>query len=258
MLVQIGSEEWGKNMRLKVLGSGSSGNSYALIADNGEILAIEAGCKFMDFKKMIDWKSSDVVGCIVSHEHGDHARYIKDFMQSGIPVYTAFETQTALEVITGERTTAISPNKSYQISSFTVVPFNVPHDTEIECYGYLIKHDEMGKLLFLTDLEYCRYDFSGIKVEHIMVEANYSMDLVDRNEPNYEHRLRGHMSLDTALKFISTNDNPALRNVVLIHLSDKSGGPALFKQKTEETVKYGVNVYIAEKGLEVDMNLCPF
>ena len=245
-------------MKLKVLGSGSSGNSYALIADNGEILAIEAGCKFMDFKKMIDWKVSDVVGCIVSHEHGDHARYIKDFMQSGIPVYTAFETQTALEVITGERTTAISPNKSCQIGSFTVVPFNVPHDTEIECYGYLIEHEEMGKLLFLTDLEYCKYDFSSMKVEQIMVEANYSMDLVDRNEPNYEHRLRGHMSLDTALKFISTNDNPALRNVVLIHLSDKSGDPALFKQKTEEIVKYGADVYAAEKGLEISLDLCPF
>ncbi len=245
-------------IKLKILGSGSSGNSYALIADNGEILAIEAGCKFMDFKKMIDWKISNVVGCIVTHEHLDHARYIKDFMQSGIPVYTAFETQSALETITGERTIALSPNKSYQISSFTVVPFNVPHDTEIECYGYLIKHEEMGKLLFLTDLEYCKYDFSSMKVEQIMVEANYSMDLVDRDEPNYEHRLRGHMSLDTALKFISTNDNPALRNVVLIHLSDKSGDPALFKQKTEETVKYGANVYIAEKGLEVDMNLCPF
>ena len=179
-------------------------------------------------------------------------------MRSGIPVYTAFETQTALEVITGERTTPLSPLVSRQIGSFTVTPFNVPHDTEIECYGYLIKHEEMGKLLFLTDLEYCKYNFSKLNIEHIMVEANYSMDLVDRNEPNYEHRLRGHMSLDTALKFISTNDNPALRNVVLIHLSDKSGDPALFKQKTEETVKYGVNVYIAEKGLEVDMNLCPF
>ena len=29
-------------MKLRVLGSSSSGNSYALIADNGEILAIEA------------------------------------------------------------------------------------------------------------------------------------------------------------------------------------------------------------------------
>lgn len=179
-------------------------------------------------------------------------------MQSGIPVYTAFETQTALETITGERTIAIPPRRPRQIGSFTVTPFNVPHDTDIECYGYLIEHEEMGKLLFLTDLEYCKYDFSCMNVEQIMVEANYSMDLVDRNEPNYEHRLRGHMSLDTALKFISTNDNPALRNVVLIHLSDKSGDPALFKQKTEETIKYGANVYVAGKGLEININLCPF
>lgn len=245
-------------MKLKVLGSGSSGNSYALIADNGEILAIEAGCKFLDFKKMIDWKISNVVGCIVSHEHGDHALYIKDFMQSGIPVYTAFETQSALEIITRECTIAIPPRTVRQIGSFSVTPFNVLHDTEIECYGYLIKHEEMGQLLFMTDLEYCKYNFSKLNIEHIMVEANYDMELVDRDEPNYEHRLRGHMSLDTALKFISTNDNPTLRNVVLIHLSDKSGDPALFKQKTEVTVKYGANVYIAEKGLEVDMNLCPF
>lgn len=188
----------------------------------------------------------------------DHAYYIKDFMRSGIPVYTAFETQTALETITGERTIAIPPRTVRQIGSFSVTPFNVPHDTEIECYGYLIEHEEMGQLLFLTDLEYCKYNFSKLNIEHIMVEANYSMDLVDRNEQNYEHRLRGHMSLDTALKFIQTNDNPALRNVVLIHLSDTSGDPALFLQQTKETIKYGADVYVAEKGLEVDMNLCPF
>ena len=110
--------------------------------------------------------------------------------------------------------------------------------------------------MYATDTEYVRWRFKD--VNQIMVEANYDMQFVNREEPNYEHRLRGHMSLPTALDFISTNDNPALRNVVLIHLSDKSGDPALFKQKTEETVKYGANVYIAEKGLEVDMNLCPF
>lgn len=245
-------------MLMRCCGSSSAGNSYALISNSGEILAIEAGCKFMDFKKMIDWRISDVAGCIVSHEHGDHARYIKDFMQSGIPVYTAFETQTALETITGERTAPIPPRRPRQIGSFTVTPFNVPHDTEIECYGYLIEHEEMGKLLFLTDLEYCKYDFSSQMVNHILCEANYDMQFVNRDEPNYEHRLRGHMSLDTALKFISTNDNPALRNVVLIHLSDKSGDPALFKQKAEEIVKYGADVYAAEKGLEISLDLCPF
>ena len=59
-----------ERMTLKCIGSGSSGNCYTLTSDSGEILAIEAGCKFLDFKKMIDWRISDVAGCIVSHEHG--------------------------------------------------------------------------------------------------------------------------------------------------------------------------------------------
>lgn len=244
-------------MQLKVIGSGSSGNSYVL-ENETEALIIEAGLPFLEVKKALDFNVMKIVGVIVSHEHLDHAQYIKQYMRAGISVYTAFETQTALEVITGERTTAITPLKKCQIGKFTVTPFNVPHDTDIECYGYLIEHEEMGKLLFMTDLEYCRYNFAKQGINHILIESNYSMDLVDRDEPNYEHRLRGHMSLDTALKFISTNDNPMLLNVVLIHLSDKSGDPTQFTEETKKTIEYGANVYVARKGLEVDLNLCPF
>ena len=244
-------------MQLKVIGSGSSGNSY-ILENETEALIIEAGLPFLEVKKALDFNIMKIVGVIVSHEHLDHAQYIKQYMRAGISVYTAFETQTALEVITGERTTAIPPLKKCQIGKFTVTPFNVPHDTDIECYGYLIEHEKMGKLLFMTDLEYCKYNFSKQGINHILIESNYSMDLVDRDEPNYEHRLRGHMSLDTALKFISTNDNPLLLNVVLIHLSDKSGNPALFTEETKKTIEYGANVYVARKGLEVNLNLCPF
>lgn len=244
-------------MQLKVIGSGSSGNSY-ILENETEALIIEAGLPFLEVKKALNFNIMKIVGVIVSHEHLDHAQYIKQYMRAGISVYTAFETQTALEVITGERTTAIPPLKKCQIGKFTITPFNVPHDADIECYGYLIEHEEMGKLLFMTDLEYCRYNFAKQGINHILIESNYSMDLVDRDEPNYEHRLRGHMSLDTALKFISTNDNPLLLNVVLIHLSDKSGNPALFTEETKKTIEYGANVYVAKKGLEVDLNLCPF
>ena len=244
-------------MQLKVIGSGSSGNSY-ILENETEALIIEAGLPFLEVKKALNFNIMKIVGVIVSHEHLDHAQYIKQYMRAGISVYTAFETQTALEVITGERTTAIPPLKKCQIGKFTITPFNVPHDTDIECYGYLIEHDEMGKLLFMTDLEYCKYNFAKQGINHILIESNYSMDLVDRDEPNYEHRLRGHMSLDTALKFISTNDNPMLLNVVLIHLSEKSGDPAQFTEETKKTIEYGANVYVARKGLEVDLNLCPF
>ena len=179
-------------------------------------------------------------------------------MRAGFPVCTAFETQSALEIITGERTRAIEPKKRFRLGNFTITPFNVPHDADIECYGYLIEHKEMGKLLFLTDLEYCKYNFRKQNINHILIEANYSDDLIDNEASNREHVLRGHMSLKTATDFISTNDNPTLLNVVLIHLSDKNADSAQFQQKIKETIKYGADCYIAEKGLEVDLNLCPF
>ena len=190
----------------------------------------------------------------------DHSRHLTEYMRAGFPVYTAFETQTALETITGERTRAIEPMKRFWLGNFTITPFNVPHDPDIECYGYLIEHEEIGKLLFLTDLMYCKYNFRSLNVNHIFCECNYSRDFVDEN---YEHSVRNrvlktHMELHTFLDFISTNDNPALRNVVLLHLSDKNSDSEQFLQKTKETVKYGADCYIAEKGLEVDLNLCPF
>lgn len=141
-------EELKVAMKLKVLGSVHPVTYDALIADNGEILAIEAGCKFMDFKKMINWRISDVAGCIRATNTETMHATCADFMRSGIPVYTAFETQTALEVMELEkRTIAIPPRRVRQVGILRL-PFNVPHDTEIECYGYLIEYEEMGKLLF--------------------------------------------------------------------------------------------------------------
>lgn len=244
-------------MFLKVLGSSSQGNCYILENDTSTLI-IEAGVSFREVKKAIGFNVRKIGGVLISHEHLDHARYIKDYLQAGIPVYSAFQTQTALEIITGELTKAIPPMKEVQIGEFLIIPFNVPHDAEIECYGYLVEHKEMGKLLFLTDLEYCKYNFSKQNINHILVEANYSHKLIDNEAVNFEHILRGHMSLQTALDFIAINDNPMLRNIVLMHLSDKNGNPVEFLQETRETVKYGANCYIAQKGLEVNLSLCPF
>ena len=239
-------------MKLKVLGSGSSGNCYILENDN-EALIIEAGLPFMKVKKALNFNVMKIKAVLITHIHSDHHFYWFQYARAGIPVFEPFRLDGS--------------NLEFDNSQFRVMAFdnrdksgrwlhNNSDGSECPCYGFHITHPEIGSLVYATDTEYVRWRFKA--VNHILCEANYDMQFVDRDEPNYEHRLRGHMSLDTALEFISTNDNPALRNVVLIHLSDKSGDPALFKRKTEETVKYGADVYIAEKGLEVDMNLCPF
>ena len=55
-------------MLLKTIATGSNGNCYALINDN-EILLLDVGIPAMEIKKEIDFKISNVVGCVVSHEH---------------------------------------------------------------------------------------------------------------------------------------------------------------------------------------------
>lgn len=239
-------------MKLKVLGSGSSGNCYILENDE-EALIIEAGLPFMEVKKALNFNVMKIKAVLITHDHGDHRKYWFEYVRAGIPVFEPFKLDGSSLEFADSQFRVIAIDNRDKSGRWL---HNNSDGSECPCYGFYITHPEMGSLVYATDTEYVRWRFKG--VNHILCEANYDMQFVNRDEPNYEHRLRGHMSLDTALKFISTNDNPALRNVVLIHLSDKSGDPALFKQKTEEIVKYGANVYIAEKGLNVDMNLCPF
>lgn len=56
-------------MLMKCYGSGSSGNGYALISDN-EILLLECGVPVKEMLKAINYQTSKVVGCLLSHEHG--------------------------------------------------------------------------------------------------------------------------------------------------------------------------------------------
>ena len=239
-------------MKLKVIGSSSSGNCYILESDT-EALIIEAGLPFMEVKKALNFNVRKIKSVIITHIHSDHHLHWFEYASAGIPVFEPFRN---------DGQSLGFDNSQFRIRAFPNISkdghwFHGNNDgSECPCYGFYIEHPDIGNLVYVTDTECVRWRFSN--VNHILVEANYSDDLIDNEAVNREHVLRGHMSLQTALDFISTNDNPALRNVVLLHLSDKNSDSEQFLQKTKETVKYGADCYIAEKGLEVDLNLCPF
>lgn len=56
-------------MFLRTIGTGSTGNSYALISNSGEILLLDLGISEKKIKESIGWKISSVVGAIVTHKH---------------------------------------------------------------------------------------------------------------------------------------------------------------------------------------------
>lgn len=241
-------------MRLRVVGSSSKGNGYALIAEN-EILLLEAGCRLLDIKKAIDWKIGKVTGCLVSHKHGDHAKHVTEYMKNGIPVYGGEETSLDIEGGGGEHILILPDKKKTTIGGFIVQPFPLEHDCP--CYGFLISHPDMGRLVFAIDTEYIKPRFKDIN--HIMVEANYSKIYLDESEENAEkrrHVLYGHLSIEAATDFCKKNSSCSLRNIVLMHLSDRNSSPVEFKERVESVV--GCPVWIAETGLQVELCKIPF
>lgn len=255
-------------MLLKVISTGSTrGNCYALQTESGEMLLLDCGCNYKKILRGIDYQISNVSGVLLSHEHVDHTKAFKEIMDAGIQIYTNDETMEYLKIITGELMKGVPERYPFRVGSFIVTPFELPHTTYdkeakilIACpnYGYLVQHEEMGKLLYMTDFEYCIYSFRKMKIEHLVIECNYCEELVDKAEANYSHRLKGHCSLSTCKQFIKQNRTESLRTVTLVHLSGQASDARKIQKEIQEVAGDNVMVQIGRAGLEVDLNLCPF
>lgn len=240
-------------MELKVLGSSSSGNGYILDAGN-EALIIEAGIRFSEVKKALDFNIAKVVGCLITHQHNDHSKYIKDVVNSGIHTLALPEVWEAKHLF-GHSSVSIELGKGYKLGNYKVRPFPACHD--VPCVGYMIEHPACGRLLFLTDSFMCEYTFKGLNT--VLVECNYSdKKLIEairngRTLPSQRERLMtSHMELNTCKEFLMANDLSHVQNIVLLHLSADNSDEAFFVSEIERLT--GKVVYAAKHGLTIDID----
>lgn len=228
---------------LKTIATGSSGNCYALMNDK-EILLLDLGVSEKVIKKAIDFRISDVVGAVVSHEHGDHAKAVKDFENMGIPVFKPFDETIACPL-------------KIRYGGFSVQAFKVPHDG-VPCYGFYIAVDGR-RILYATDFEYLPCSFKNVRLTDMIVECNHQTELVDKGQAKYPHQIKGHCSLDTLIeKVIKENMTSDLRTVILCHLSGDSCNAEECLTEVQKVVGESVNVVVARKGLEVELSKYPF
>lgn len=238
----------------KTIATGSSGNSYALMNGN-EILLLDLGVSAKVIKKAIDFRISDVVGAVVSHGHGDHAKAVKDFENMGIPIFLHKNMEIDFEGEHEERKHI--RYGSFDINVFALTDMNgkfmhTNNDgSECPCYGFLIEHEDMGKMLYITDTELVKWRFSGIN--HILISCNYQKKYIS-DSAKRNHVLRGHMELETVKNFIKANKSNALRTVILCHLSQDSADPEECLEEVQKVVGDGVNVVVARKNLEVELS----
>ena len=225
-------------MKLKVIGSSSSGNCYILKpTDGGKMLIIEAGLNMKEVGKMITYQWHKIAGVIITHEHQDHAAYAADFQARGVKVYATSETAARInnQVLPLQ---FISKKNMFQLGDFKIMWFDTVHDAA-HPVGYFIQHAEMGKMLFITDTAEITQKFRG--VNHLCIETNY-----DPNHPafaklseSYTNRvLLSHLSIDQAEKFIKNNliDKDKLESVTLLHLSSRHADKQDFPKRIKKTL----------------------
>lgn len=241
-------------MKLKCIATGSTGNCYTLTSDSGETLILDCGIPIMEIKKALNWNIKDVVGVLCTHQHSDHNKSLKDFINMGIPVFAPYLSLESMKMET---------EFNIRMFDLTAIDGNWTHtDANGEpcpIYGFLITHKEMGRMLYITDCEVVKWKFRDIN--HILLGVNYDKDLIDRdNTGKANHVFRGHLSIDTACDFVKANYSDSLQNVIMCHLSSENSDRDSFIEKMKR-VAYGANVDVAAAGKSWDLknpSECPF
>ena len=228
-------------MTLKTIGTGSTGNSYYIKADNGKILLLDAGLTIADIKKGINYEVDKVVGCLVTHSHLDHSMSA-DKIANFSPVWKPYESE--------------HKKQHTHFGCFDVTCFDVPHS--VECRAFLIKVD--GLMVFYgTDFEYIPYNLTKQKINVALVEMNYQQKIMDGLEidKHIAHTVTGHASDKTTTEFLMQNQKH-LQNVILCHYS-KSGNmnrEESLKELKDKLPKY-IDVRWAIPGESISLG-CPF
>lgn len=241
---------------LKVLGSNSKGNCY-LLSTSKETLIIECGIKYKDILAGLDYDLSKVVGCLVTHEHKDHSKAMQELSDNGVDIYASYMTiECSLDMTKSlypnpYRMHSVKSQEHFKVGTFTILPFNVHHDAE-EPLGFLINHEEIGNLLFLTDTYYCDYNFKNLN--HILVECNYSKEYIEDETLSLRNRIvNSHFELSNVIEFLKANDLSKVKNIMLLHLSSSNADESHFKEEVEKNI--GLPIEIAKKGKEIDLNI---
>lgn len=244
-------------IKFKTYASSSKGNFYTI--DDGETkLLIECGIPYKEVMKSLDFDLTRVGGVILSHCHKDHSHSALNISKAGIDIYTSTETISSLG-LSGHRINAVKEGVKFTIGTWDILPFELNHDAHN--LGFLLQNQLKERFLFITDTFYCKYRFKNVL--GIAIECNYIKETLDENIANgyipeamKPRLLQSHFSLENVKEFLKANDLSQCREIILLHLSDRNSDAD--RMSREIYVETGIMPKIADKGLEVELNLFPY
>ncbi|MBQ6434269.1 MAG: MBL fold metallo-hydrolase [Bacteroidaceae bacterium] len=238
------------------LGSGSSGNSYVLSAEDTTIM-IDAGIGIRLLKRHLQSfgiQPQALSAIFVTHDHADHIKSVgKLAAEYSLPIYATEMVHTGIA-----RNYCVSPRLAdsakrfiekdvpIDLGPFHITPFDVPHDSN-DCVGYRI---EAGGVCFtlITDIGHVteRVKEEVSKANYLVLESNHDVEMLMAG--SYPAHLKGrisgptgHLSNTDAAQLLANSSSPGLKHVWLCHLSEENNHPELARKTVDAVLRsYGI------------------
>ena len=209
---------------------------------------MECGVRWPVLQKALNYDLDSIDGCLLTHEHKDHSKAVKDVMRAGIDVYSSEGTFEALGV-QGKRRAKLIESQNGDNLYFDCYGFSLNHDAN-EPLGYIVR--ELGTneyLFFVPDSSHIKQRFD-IKFSIIAIECSYDIDILkhrvdtqDINEALAKRLLKSHMEKQTAMNYLDECcDLSKCLEIHLLHMSADN----IDKQATkfEFQKKFFIDTYI--------------
>lgn len=201
-------------IKFESFASSSAGNLYTVTSGETKLL-LECGLRYSTIEEAVRYGLSGYAGCLLSHEHSDHSRSAKKLVSHGVKLYTSAGTAHALGL--DGLCEVLRVGHEYRIGGLDVKPFSVYHDAA-EPLGFLLR-DRDDLMIFATDTAAIPVKVDGLTI--IAVECNHDRKLIT-GKAAWERRAQlSHMSIDRTIDWLRAQDRSKLRELYLLHLSDR-------------------------------------
>jgi len=245
-------------MELRIVATGSHGNTYVLTDKTGRLLMLDCGVPMPEIWRAVGYKTAALDFCLVTHAHLDHSASAKKMLDAFMPVTMSSLTAQQLNIpLSSPMLKVRNENETLNVGNWTIQPFSTFHDA-VGSLGYLIynKADDIT-LAYVADSGHIKYTFPKLNV--LISECNYDNSIEQRKDEIADRYLRlreSHMSLDRLVSYLDKAKMPNLRNVVIVHLSDSNSNEAHMLDELRK--KTGVTVDAAREGLTINLDKVPF
>lgn len=227
-----------------MLGSGSAGNATLLENGAGRVL-LDAGLSGREVERRLARAGADpaALGAIViTHAHGDHTRSARLLSRRyAVPVYSTAAVRDEWGVSGLHDWRELALRRPLDLCGCRLVPFAVPHDAS-QTVAFRIETSG-GAIGFATDVGAISAEmverFRDCRV--LVIESNHAVDLLRVSPYDASTRARiagasGHLSNEALADFVRRDLGPAVRCIVLFHLSRVNNVPEIAEMTCREAL----------------------